>query len=393
MDVCLGSSIMAWQLDGAIEWIGFLEDNIRQRKLKKQKPLVGEVEMQKIFRSPALSFVQSLISRRWNYEYIDDRQPLLDALQTSLALEVDYNDPQCSDPRDRVFSLLGLVADAEHFGPFPDYSMSCEDVYEELARLFLKQGSLHVLSFCQFPKNPMSRPLSSWVVDWSMPLRYPCTIRANTYHFQASGDTMEKQIVTFPQPHLLNLWGFTFDSIEEVGSVWDPHWLTPLDLDATSLYLGEIRAFCEKSPRIQDDEPGKAAPAHIAVRERFETGNPEDRLNSYNLLLRMLEERKAKIESSFTADEEAFIDMYMTELLTLHTRRPFLSKTGYIGLVPEGCVAGDVLVLFFGATVPYVLRARDEGDYTLVGEAYVYGVMQGELVEEGDYPKENFTIY
>jgi len=70
-------------------------------------------------------------------------------------------------------------------------------------------------------------------------------------------------------------------------------------------------------------------------------------------------------------------------------RRPFLSQKGYFGLVPDTAAVGDVVVVFEGAKFPYVLRKCEdevEEKYTLVGEAYVHGIMYGEFAEQ---PKES----
>ena len=43
---------------------------------------------------------------------------------------------------------------------------------------------------------------------------------------------------------------------------------------------------------------------------------------------------------------------------------------------------GDVIVVLFGAKVPYLLRRTSEGEESckLIGEAYVHGFMDGETV-------------
>jgi hypothetical protein len=55
-------------------------------------------------------------------------------LISSSILDRDYNHPNCSDPRDRIFSLLGLANDGDFFHSIIDYAKSCEDVYEMTAR-------------------------------------------------------------------------------------------------------------------------------------------------------------------------------------------------------------------------------------------------------------------
>ncbi|KAG5979352.1 hypothetical protein E4U55_005258 [Claviceps digitariae] len=54
-----------------------------------------------------------------------------------------------------------------------------------------------------------------------------------------------------------------------------------------------------------------------------------------------------------------------------------------IGLMPLLTRDGDMVVIFHGCDVPYVVRPAEEeqGCYRLVGEAYVHGVMNGEAME------------
>ncbi|CCF46778.1 hypothetical protein CH063_15426 [Colletotrichum higginsianum] len=57
----------------------------------------------------------------------------------------------------------------------------------------------------------------------------------------------------------------------------------------------------------------------------------------------------------------------------------------YVGMVPEGCEAGDEIWVLKGCNAPFVLRrsAEREGARRIVGAAYVHGIMNGEAVEEG----------
>ena len=67
------------------------------------------------------------------------------------------------------------------------------------------------------------------------------------------------------------------------------------------------------------------------------------------------------------------------------TRKPFLSKDGYVGLVPKDAVPGDQLAIVQGASVPYVFRERADGydGWELIGEAYIDGLMDGEVLQDG----------
>jgi len=64
-------------------------------------------------------------------------------------------------------------------------------------------------------------------------------------------------------------------------------------------------------------------------------------------------------------------------------RRFFMTSEGLMGLGPGSMRIDDHIVIIRGAIRPVVLRKTTEGSrYILVGEAYVYGIMDGEAVEE-----------
>ncbi|KAI1427970.1 heterokaryon incompatibility protein-domain-containing protein [Xylaria sp. FL1777] len=69
----------------------------------------------------------------------------------------------------------------------------------------------------------------------------------------------------------------------------------------------------------------------------------------------------------------------------------FISSNGHVGLCPWPAKEGDIIALLHGATVPYLLRpaarevqatGEDDKEYELVGECFVEGVMDGELMEK-----------
>ncbi|KAK0625906.1 heterokaryon incompatibility protein-domain-containing protein [Immersiella caudata] len=67
-------------------------------------------------------------------------------------------------------------------------------------------------------------------------------------------------------------------------------------------------------------------------------------------------------------------------------RRCFVTSEGYVGLGPEGMQVGDMVVVLKGASVPVVLRpdgddGSGQGSFTNAGEAYCYGIMDGEALE------------
>jgi len=56
---------------------------------------------------------------------------------------------------------------------------------------------------------------------------------------------------------------------------------------------------------------------------------------------------------------------------------------GKFGLVPAETQLHDSLCLIYGCSVPVVMRRTEKGDrWLLVGECYIHGIMNGELLEK-----------
>jgi hypothetical protein len=66
----------------------------------------------------------------------------------------------------------------------------------------------------------------------------------------------------------------------------------------------------------------------------------------------------------------------------------------YLGWVPREAVPSDIICIFLGAEVPYILRP-DENDsnyYKLIGETYIHGIMQGEALKWDGMSQQEFKI-
>lgn len=66
--------------------------------------------------------------------------------------------------------------------------------------------------------------------------------------------------------------------------------------------------------------------------------------------------------------------------------RPFLTRKGFVGLGPPSMEPGDLVCVLYGASFPFVLRPHENGaerKYSLVGESYCHGIMDGEALQMG----------
>ncbi|KAK4446723.1 heterokaryon incompatibility protein-domain-containing protein [Podospora aff. communis PSN243] len=74
-----------------------------------------------------------------------------------------------TDPRDKIFSLLGLLSpnDVKVLGIEPDYTRSEKDVYTAAARnIILVSDNLDILGACTSPSHARIPSLPSWMPDW-----------------------------------------------------------------------------------------------------------------------------------------------------------------------------------------------------------------------------------
>ena len=109
---------------------------------------------------------------------------------TQLYLANSGDQAEATDPRDKVFALLGLVSNT--MGIEPNYQWSVAHVYTITASRFILSGNA---AFLSIPRPRSARlKLPSWVVDWSAIARYP----ARWLDSSASGDTKPEAVYPLP---------------------------------------------------------------------------------------------------------------------------------------------------------------------------------------------------
>ncbi|KAF4446663.1 hypothetical protein F53441_9704 [Fusarium austroafricanum] len=109
----------------------------------------------------ALEAVISLLNSKdkWNVTFMDLKKLLLSSLQC-----------KASDPRDKVFALLGLAHPGYNIEPNYDSSNTISEVLIDTAkRIILFEGNLDILSYAIRLKRAEMSDLPSWVPDWASP--------------------------------------------------------------------------------------------------------------------------------------------------------------------------------------------------------------------------------
>jgi hypothetical protein len=102
-----------------------------------------------------------LLQFRQNFQV--ERKPisLLDAMKWSTRT-------LATDPRDKIFALLGMCHDGTAFVPIPNYKQPLETIIVEISKAMIRLNrslDLVVLKGNQWQKKEMGT-LPSWVPDW-----------------------------------------------------------------------------------------------------------------------------------------------------------------------------------------------------------------------------------
>ncbi|OCK95116.1 HET-domain-containing protein [Cenococcum geophilum 1.58] len=108
---------------------------------------------------------QRAYNREWTRLFGFEMTPLLEVLQS-------FRNFQSTDPRDKVFALLGLASSSKEMAlPRPDYKKSVSIIYSETTRAIIKhQRNLAVLCLGHFScqPQPSQHDIPSWAPDWTV---------------------------------------------------------------------------------------------------------------------------------------------------------------------------------------------------------------------------------
>jgi hypothetical protein len=309
---------------------------------------------------------------------------------------VDFSNDriQATDPRDRVFALLGVAKDEVAKDIAADYTLSFTEAYIVTAKALLRHGHDDILSLC---RNRHACPdLPSWVPDWSAPIRKPWSTWYNERLFNASGKTSLSMGMI---GHQLVLDGVFVDTIEQLGRPWSIAIPTEelFDYAAAGRPLRDFERFLLQRNRYTEEEkmegmwriPVGDTSVINATRQLERAGKTSGMKTGYEVM-RLYTEDKAEAKD-LLKNGDAY-SSYICQMGRMHDSSPFLSRSGYVGLCPMEARPSDSIVIFLGARVPYVVRkVADSDTWSLVGEIHVHGIMDGEFMTQ-DPLIEKFTL-
>lgn len=345
-----------------------------------------------------------------------------------------------TDPRDKVYAFLGLsdqdkppLKDPTTLIR-PDYSISVQEVYLKLTRaMLLSSKNLGVLCHVQDKSTTSISGLPSWVPDYSVSQRPYSLIFRGSPPWRASRGTFwewDKDMESL-EKGLLHVKGHRVDLIEDIAK------LSSESDDPASTWSSLIHVTAGLDDRYPIAYSNGYQPSRMEVFWRTLITNTYNRRHPapercgelfmdyiLNLQIRhqlvpwssteefhphqnplagsvypewhsLLEAEPHDSQYGLQLYERRFFAVVWSlfrgtyspiELTQLQheidnasgtVRRVYRTKKGLLGTGPRSLRIDDEVWILHGSPVPLILRKLSNGNYSLVGETYIHGLMHG----------------
>ncbi|KAH6665788.1 heterokaryon incompatibility protein-domain-containing protein [Halenospora varia] len=306
----------------------------------------------------------------------------------------------CSQPRDRVFGVLGLCKDIPEAAFAFAYGLPTADTFLQVAQFVIKtSGKLNIIGQKEVKPNPYRPPLwapselnlPSWVPDWSTE---PGIIWFHSSYngYRAVGHS--KATPTFSSDgRTVTVEGCHLGDIEDVGEpyfgIGTPHfqfstemkrvigsWLV-LALNCNSPISGGASIEILEEERIN-------AFCKTLIGNRSGTNRSVDQ-ELYHKMLDVARGASTVPTESTGNAEDAFQKLIQPNVVEwsdmMFNRRFFTSGHAIMGMSWHTARVGDSIVILAGCDVPVILRKADGDAWEFHGESYVHGFMDAEVVD------------
>jgi len=294
---------------------------------------------------------------------------------------------KATEPRDIIYALLGMLPKDDRDCFTIDYDLPLEKVFAEAIKNILQKGTgLLFLSGME-----MAGPLStspSWVPKFGAKFLF----RPTLFHPPGIGASgVDSDCIN--------------GSIDQDLNVMHVRGL-PIDEVVDRVLFGDLEECLGKLPQVEEmrGRANQLAAIHSSHRPylnklkakealwrtliankaysgRARDVAPDAYREMYNMLLN--EQKSGQV-----SDKEITRDYRLRLLNHLPSSCFFITATGFYGIGQSMVEKGDQLSIWFGSPVPFVLRPRnqyaEQGKqvHSVVGVAYVAGIMDGEMVDE-----------
>lgn len=376
---------------------------------------------------------------------------------------------QVTDPRDRIYGMLGMVRPESQFGwdnPLQaDYTKSIEDVYRSAFEWSLKDSQkLAMLDHCDAPATNKIYGFPTWIPDLTKgPKKCPLprfdllpsrsvgslmSLFGDQFAFSINAKTLSVRGLIFDQvsfarspttqdgKHLVMMEQFHLfhddqDPYPTGGSKLDALWRTFLcNYISTGDSMGEYEvapaSYRAHFTKCNSREflnhlglPGKLTGKepdlyYMGDPDKFFSLHamfPEDVRNNISILALMAKHRFIRfLYESLGGEGDG--ELWVAQIRGREVlcdgdegRQFFVTRKGFMGLGPpcppvqidesgnallptgSGVRSADVVAVLAGSDKVWMLRSNGRGGYTIVGDAYVYGLTEGFCFNRGRLPR------
>lgn len=328
----------------------------------------------------------------------------------------------CTDPRDKVYGILGMAEADASASISINYSEPVKMVYMRTTYYIIRRNGFSILAG-QGPW-PTREGWASWVVDFEKPAfphHQPLIKPHGDYKavYCTMSCTETDTVAKFLPGKVLRVFGVSIDEIVDSTPFWTSgetkpsgyHEIllsreifcmfsraakSPLDLvynpedgtiksslsDAVARTL--VADWIDPSRRYDSRPPGPTSAAWILTIKAFVLAFSEE--DSAAEVVGISHDPDIIIS---TKDMNAFGPIMAHRLINvLGARSAIRTKKRWIGAAPDSTKPEDLVVAILGAYTPFILRPTGAG-YKLVGECYVDGIMFGEIASNPKFHEEN----
>jgi hypothetical protein len=343
---------------------------------------------------------------------INDLDNLLKSQQLERMLDIAVVQ-ECSKPEDRIFAILGLFEAKTRISSFPwKVGQSVREIYVE-AFYFLVPADPKLQLFSMAPDDPQSSLcLPSWCPTFhrrwqsgnTQRMGQICGNISNEPGWQAS---RRKQTISRGSDIMkLRLYGIQICAVHVVPGGWTAINMKP-DPETDLGIQDRVQANFEWLNLCLNTIFQDADTSNQSYHEKLERfwrimlldnigalGEEDSRLDDWQAVMTLLE-RSVSPDSSFVQERAKYprkglgpgqiqqggpreyrflvtMDLYLTHKVF------FVMENGMFGIIYRGVQTCDTLCVIQGAKMAHLLRRRDAGSWTFVGEAFMPGIMHGE---------------
>ena len=264
---------------------------------------------------------------------------------------------EATDPRDKVYALLGLATDSHPESIIPNYERPISLVYAESVKDTInREGNLQILSYCSGLFTPTDAAIPSWAPDWrskSHDSKRPLKQRHLTFHLTERALRMGCATAK-PGKYVLSAAG---DSPPAVGFCKQMKTLYTVGIRVDVIFeISNTRSY-----NYQPMEVIKEWSTLMGFNDHTNFYPPTGQLRAEACM-------DTLTAGQFTPGSQPR-DVMEGIAIATYGRRFFVGEAGYQGLALSPAQTTDVIAVLLGGAYPLILR-ETEGHYIMVGEAY-----------------------